>query len=324
VTSTDLTLTGQPSTDLTIDPTQTTFTDPQVAALRHIGVENAGPGDLAVFFHVCKRTALDPFARQIHMIGRNSLNQRTKQWEVKQTIQTGIDGYRLIARRAADARREAISVDPPQWAHKDGDWRDVWASGWGVPIAARITVKRAGEPFTAVALFDEYKQTKKDGNLTSMWAQRPAGQLAKCAEALALRMAFPQDLSGVYVEEEMHQADSERPEAAPPSGPDRVRAALHPEAPAEDVQDAEVVETKVDAWEPDPDATPEPLTDRTRKQMFAELTKRGITDAATQRVGMSKTLGREIKSRADLTEDDGRTVVLDLMGRPVPEGEATP
>jgi len=80
---------------------------------------------------------------------------------------------------------------------------------------------------------------------------------------------------------------------------------------------------EVDAWEPDPDATPQPLTDHTRRQMFAELTKRGITDAATQRAGMSKILGREIKSRADLSEDDGRAVVLDLMGRPVPEGEAT-
>jgi len=79
--------------------------------------------------------------------------------------------------------------------------------------------------------------------------------------------------------------------------------------------------TEPDAWEPDPDATPEPLSDRTRKQMFAELTKHGITDAATQRAGMSKILGREIKSRADLTEDDGRTVILDLMGRPVPRDD---
>lgn len=80
----------------------------------------------------------------------------------------------------------------------------------------------------------------------------------------------------------------------------------------------------VDAWERDADALPDPLTDHTRKQMFAELTKHGITDAAVQRAGMSKILGREIKSRADLTEDDGRTVILDLMGRPVPEGGATP
>lgn len=208
------------NTELTIAENQSNFTPAQKTALAHMGVENATEDDLKVFFHQVKRTGLDPFARQIHMIGRNAYNQSTKQYEVKYTIQTGIDGYRLIGRRAADQSQDTISVEAPEWLHSDGSWRPAWSKQWGMPLAARVTLKRAGQPFTAVAMMDEYQQTKKDGNLTQMWAQRPAGQLAKCAEALAWRMAFPQDLAGLYTHEEMAQADNPEPDT-PQHGQDK-------------------------------------------------------------------------------------------------------
>lgn len=231
--STELATTG-PSTALTLADEQTTWTPSQVAALRHMGVEDASPGDLEVFFHVVKRTGLDPFARQIYMIGRRQKDG--DRWVTKQTIQTGIDGYRLIGRRAADRRGERISVSAPEWAHEDGTWRPVWSPKWGLPVAARVTVRRDGEEFVGVALFDEYKQTRRDGNLTSMWAQRPAGQIAKCAEALAWRMAFPQDLASVYVEDEMHQASNPEPAPAPPRVTAADFTAPQPEPEPEPVQ----------------------------------------------------------------------------------------
>lgn len=197
-----------PATTLAIAESQTQFSDQQVTMLRHIGLEKAGEADLGVFFHQCKRTGLDPFARQIYMIERWSREGS------KFTIQTGIDGFRLIGRRAADRSKQPISVKPPQWAHTDGSWRDIWVEAWGKPVAARVTIERGGQPFTAVALFDEYKQTKRDGGLTQMWAQRPAGQIAKCAEALAWRMGFPQDLAGLYTDDEMGQADNTPPAPA--------------------------------------------------------------------------------------------------------------
>lgn len=207
----------RPQTVLAIAPEQTQFTGQQVAMLGHIGVEGATDADLQVFFHQCRRTGLDPFSRQIYMIGRPSRRNVNGQWvtETKQTIQTGIDGYRLIGRRAAQRSSETISVKPPQWAHPEGGWRDVWLPSWGTPAAARVSIFRGDQEFTGVALFDEYKQTKRDGNLTQMWAQRPGGQIAKCAESLAWRMAFPQDLAGIYTEEEMAQADNPAPSNAP-------------------------------------------------------------------------------------------------------------
>ena len=184
--------------------TGATVTSQQVIAVIEEGaVADAPKADQAVFLHYCQRTGLDPFARQIYMIGRWSREG------TKYTIQTSIDGFRLIGRRAADARHEQLEVSDTEWCGPDGQWRDVWLSD-EPPAAARVSVIRNGGRFPAVALFREYAQTKKDGALTQMWADKGALMIAKCAEALAWRKAFPQDLSGLYTGDEMSQADTHR------------------------------------------------------------------------------------------------------------------
>jgi hypothetical protein len=71
----------------------------------------------------------------------------------------------------------------------------------------------------SVATWEQYKQTKKEGGVTSMWAKFGPLMLAKCAESLALRRAFPNELSGVYSQEEMAQAipDAEYTPPKPPA-----------------------------------------------------------------------------------------------------------
>ena len=199
------------SQSLTIQDDQDGFTPQQVAALHKIGVEDATPGDLAVFFHQVQRTGLDPFARQIYMIGRRQ--KQGNQWVTKQTIQTGIDGFRLIARRACDRTKETLSISQPYYATPDGKWLDFWPFDTP-PVAAKVMVKRGGGEFPAVAMFREYAGTTRDGSLTRMWADKPAVMIGKCAEALALRKAFPLDLSGLYTAEEMNASDSDVPGGA--------------------------------------------------------------------------------------------------------------
>jgi phage recombination protein Bet len=188
------------SNALAISQDQTTWDARQLAALKHLKLSEASPGDLALFLHTCQRSGLDPFARQIYLIRRGG------GW----TIQTGIDGFRLVARRVADASGEVLGYEDTVWCGEDGVWRDVWLAKQP-PAAAKVVVLRGAGRFSAVALFDEYKAVDRSGALTSFWATKPALMLAKCAEALALRRAFPQDLSGLYTAEEMAQADNPGP-----------------------------------------------------------------------------------------------------------------
>ncbi len=195
--------------ELVIHNQQSTFSPAQRAALGHMGVDKAPDADVQVFFHVCQRTKLDPFAKQIYMIGRKQNELVDGKWEKvdKYTIQTGIDGLRVVARRVADETGAELSYGDTMWCGLDGAWRDVWTGESQDLHAAKATVYRAGKPFTHVALFREYVQTTrlKTGEVVpnTRWANSGANQLAKCAEAGALRKAYPQDLGGLYVDAEV-------------------------------------------------------------------------------------------------------------------------
>lgn len=189
---------------LAIRPDQTTWTEEQGAVLRQSGIDNqVAAEELSAFLHLCQRTKLDPFSRQIYLIGRWNAQQQRKVY----TPQTSIDGYRVIAHRAAAEAGQSLGYEDTLWCDPSGKWRDVWLSD-GPPAAAKVTVIRNGMRFSAVARYSEYVQTKKGGEPSGLWVKMPATMTAKCAEALALRMAFPHDLAGVYTAEEMAQADN--------------------------------------------------------------------------------------------------------------------
>lgn len=178
----------------------TSAVDPQIAAAMQVydrlkplqnalGLQDLSVAEMQLFGMVAYRTGLDPFTRQIYAIKRGG----------KVTHQTGIDGYRSVAERTGQyaGSEEAVYEDCPCGKPPAGH-----------PSVARVTVHRilpGGHTVDQVGTARWHELIPQSGQ-DSMWLKMPFNQLAKCAEANALRKAFPRVLGDVYIAEEMEQA----------------------------------------------------------------------------------------------------------------------
>ncbi len=188
------------------DTNKSPWTDEQVTLITNTVAKGATPDELKLFLYTASRTGLDPLTKQIHFVKRET---RTGS---QMTIQTGIDGYRTIAERSGTlAGIDDAIFDTETDEH---------------PNKASVTVYRIvnGErvSFTASARWSEYVMQyfdKREGKTVvgTMWKKMPYLMLGKCAEALALRKAFPNDLTGLYTNEEMSQADVSLPALEEPT-----------------------------------------------------------------------------------------------------------
>jgi phage recombination protein Bet len=175
------------------------FNHKQLEILKNSICKGLSNEEFEVFIMACAKTQLDPFMRQIYAVKRKS-RKPDGSWGETMTIQTGIDGYRLIAERT-----ERYAPGPePTYIHDNN----------GSLLSATSYIKKQTRDGTwhtvsASAFIDEFCQKTKDGNAMGMWGNMPRTMLAKCAEAQALRKSFPAEMSGVYTKEEMQQADVE-------------------------------------------------------------------------------------------------------------------
>jgi phage recombination protein Bet len=154
--------------------------------------------EFGVFIEYARAMRLDPLAKEVYATKRDG----------KLTFQTSIDAFR----RKAQETGEYGGKVSEQWCGIDGVWKDVWLSDQP-PAAARVAVMRHGHlgPTVAVARYKSYVQMTNDNGQSRpnfMWHKMADNQLAKCAEAKALRQAFPERFASLYIDDEMDQADN--------------------------------------------------------------------------------------------------------------------
>lgn len=157
--------------------------DKKIELITRTVAVGATPDELKLFLYQARRTGLDPLARQIYFVKRAG----------KATIQTSIDGFRVIAERSGSYAGQ----DKPEFEEVGNQIKSctvtVYRFNKGVRYPAGV----------GVAYWSEYCP---GSGLDFMWKKMPHTMISKCAEALALRKAFPQDLSGLYTAEEMEQS----------------------------------------------------------------------------------------------------------------------
>ncbi|MEU9754353.1 recombinase RecT [Streptomyces althioticus] len=205
------------------------WTEAEHQALDTLGVPTDRAGR-ALLYETAKRTGLSPFARQIYLTERD--NGRL-------SVETTIDGLRAIAENHGMYAGQV----GPQWCGPNGKWQDVWVSN-KPPTGARVGILRkdCNAPIWGVALWAEYA----GDNPPAFYKRMPAHMLAKVAEALGLRRTFPQDLGGLYTNDEIFQRDTGPAPRGASFGPTRTHRGPNPQ---DAVARAEQVSTSQEVYE---------------------------------------------------------------------------
>ena len=160
--------------------------------------QGADDGDKIYCMKVAEAFNLNPILKQIYFVPRKT--QVNGQWAEKVEPLAGRDSFLTLAHRTGKFNGIESKVeikDTP--VLKDGKWiREN-------DLVATATVYRTDceRPFIVSVNYREYVQTKRNGEVTQFWRDKPETMLKKVAESQVLRKAF--DITGLYAEEEYEE-----------------------------------------------------------------------------------------------------------------------
>lgn len=191
----------------------------QLDLIRRTVAKATNQDEFDLFMEVSRRVGLDPLRKQIHAVVYNGADASKR----TMSIITGIDGFRAVAARNGNYRADE---DEPEIVY-DEAVKDPDTNPLGI-VKATVRVWKMDatgqwHPVKGWAYWDEYapvreiwefdktlnrrRPTGRFELLNDFWRSKPRIMLPKCAEAVALRKGWPEDLSGIHAPEEMHQAD---------------------------------------------------------------------------------------------------------------------
>lgn len=176
------------------------FTQEQRQILRDSFANGASDAEFAALLEVSAQRGLNPFKREVFFVQRWDSEKHRMVW----ATQVSIDGLRLVAERSG----LYAGQDEPEFVENpDGSLK---------LCRVRVYRKDWPRPAVGVAHWDEYVQTTRDKQTgktrpNAMWAKMGRTMLAKCAEALGIRKAFPESAAGLYTNDEMGQAQNDEP-----------------------------------------------------------------------------------------------------------------
>ena len=200
-------LAGQQTAPARVD-TSVRFTQEQERVILETCCGGASPSEARALIAIAEARGLNPILGECYFVKRYDTKAGRDVW----AVQASIDSFRIKAEQTG----LYAGQDEPEYEHD--------AEGFIVLARVRVYRKDWPRPSVGIARWSEYAQTTKDGTPTKFWKQMPYNQLAKCAEALAIRKAFPAVLAQIYTSDEMQQADNESPTDAPRSAPRQMTA----------------------------------------------------------------------------------------------------
>ena len=171
-------------------------------ALREAVFPAASDEMIAVAVDYCKARNLDPLKKPVHIVETWDSAQR----KMVETIWPSITELRITATRTGEFAGKDETAYGPDIEESVGGIKMKYPEWCQVTVYRLVNGERCAFPGEKV-YWKEAFAGKKGGEPNAMWKKRPYGQLAKCAEAAALRAAFPEEVGeGVTAEEMAGQA----------------------------------------------------------------------------------------------------------------------